>query len=89
MTHPHAARLRHHEECHAQALALMDTPRRPGGPSRGQEALDAGFYTEFFNWTFERLKAGNAPTGIPAKLLKEWEALGWYRMERVRKRAGK
>lgn len=71
----HAIREKHLDACRAHALQMMSFPL-------GQTATDGCYYTEMFSYLYGELVSGRTPTGVPARLMEEWKAVGEYRRRR-------
>lgn len=74
-----AKRQRHIDDCRRQAIERMSSS------AHGSAAREGMYYTEMFNYLFEQFEAGRTPTGIPAKKLEGWQAIGEYRKLRTAK----
>lgn len=70
---PHASDDHHQAACLKQAIEMMNNSQR------GLEAMEGRYYTEMFGWLFGKLRDGVIPSGIPVKLLEEWQKIGSYR----------
>ncbi len=71
----HAVRDKHLDDCRSRAIAMMGLPL-------GQEAIEGKYYTEMFGYLHGELVNGRMPTGVPARLVEEWKAIGEYRRAR-------
>ncbi len=69
------------DDCRSRAIAMMNLPL-------GLEAAEGMYHTEMFGWLYHELVSGRTPTGVPAKRLEEWRAMGAWRRGRGLRRAG-
>ena len=77
----YAIRQKHLDDCRSKAIEMMNLPL-------GQQAVEDGYYTEMFGWLYSELVEGRTPTGVPAKMLEDWKALGEFRRGRGLRKAG-